>query len=178
MRVIGGVVMGLGLTAGVALAAGSDDTAPPAPTPTATDCPDGKVWDEDAKACLDADAAGLTDEERYRAVRELAYAGRYGSAGIVLNAMPPQSDAVLTYRGFILRQEGHWLAALESYNLALDVNPDNILARSYLGQGLALRGETAAAERQLAEIRVRGGAGSWAETALVETLMTGQSSGY
>lgn len=166
------------MSAGAAFAVGSDDTEPPAPTPTSTDCPEGQVWDEETKACLEADAKGLTDEDRYRALRELAYAGRYDAARIVLEAMPPESDAVWTYRGFIARQEGHWLEALANYRHALGLNPDNILARSYLGQGLALRGETAAAERQLAEIRARGGSGTWAEAALVEALTTGKSYNY
>ena len=178
MRAISAATLALVMLAGAAHAVGSDDTEPPSPTPTSTECPDGQVWDEEAKACLEADAGNLTDEDRYRAVRELAYAGRFDAAGIVLDAMPPQSDAVLTYRGFIARQQGDWLAALDSYTRALEVNPDNILARSYLGQGLALRGETAAAERQLAEIRKRGGAGSWAEAALVSALTTGKSYNY
>lgn len=178
MRAGFAVAMGLVLTAGAALAVGSDDTAPPTPTPTTTECPEGQVWDDETKACLEADASNLTDEDRARAVRELAYTGRYSAATIVLDAMPQQSDTVLTYRGFIARQQGDWWSALDNYNRAIEVNPDNILARSYLGQGLAMRGEIAMAKRQLEEIRRRGGTGSWAEAALIEALTTGTSSNY
>jgi len=177
-RIIIGVATVTCLVAGAALSASSDDTEPPVPTPTSTVCPDGQVWDDEAKACLKAEAANLTNEDRYLAVRELAYSGRYLSARIVLDTMPQQSDDVLTYRGFIARKEGDWLGALTSYKRALEINPANILARSYLGQGLALRGETEAAERQLAEIRKHGGSGTWAEASLVEALRTGATYNY
>lgn len=161
-----------------ALAVGDDTSEPPAPTETSTDCKDGQVWDEETETCIDAESSNLTDEMRYRAVRELAYAGRYASALIVLDAMPATSDATLTYRGFIARKQGDWPRALDLYQQALDINPGNILARSYLGQGHALRGETPQAQAQLAAIRAYGGAGTWAEAALARALATGTASDY
>ena len=59
-----------------AFAAGSDDTAPPTPTETTTQCKEGQVWDEKTKACVLPDDARLDDDTRFRAVRELAWAGR------------------------------------------------------------------------------------------------------
>ena len=169
---------GLALSAQVAFAAGSEDAEPPAPTPTTTVCPDGEVWVEDAKACVKAESEALNDDQRYRAVRELAYAGRYVSARLVLDRMPAASDAALTYRGFIARQQGDWPQALVFYRQAIGINPDNILARSYLGQGHVQRREIASAQEQLVEIRARNGSGTWAEAALVQALETGESFGY
>lgn len=162
-----------------ALAAGSDDTEPPKPTETTTKCTDAMVWDADKKACVAPDDAALNNDERFRAVRELAYADRPEEALIVLATMTEgESDRVLTYLGFANRKAGRLEEGMGHYAHALDVNPDNILARSYLGQMLVQMGEGAAARRQLDEIRVRGGAGTWAEASLAQAVGTGQTLSY
>lgn len=171
-------VVGLALLSGSAFAVGSDDTEPPSPTPTSESCPDGKIWIEKTKKCLDAGSSSLNDEQRYIAVRKLAYAGRLSAAKSIIAHMSPNSDAAWAYRGFIARKEGNWILALENYKKALALNPNNILARSYFGQGLVLRGEIALAEEQLAEIRARGGAGTWAETSLMKALASGGTTDY
>lgn len=164
--------------AGPALAVGSDSSAPPAPTPTA-DCPTGQVWNPTTRACEAADRSRHDPGLLYEAVRELAYLGRYESAEIVLAAMPdPLDDRVLTYRGFLARMQGEDEAATGWYRAALAVNPDNLLTRSYMGQGMVAAGDLAGARLQLAEIRARGGAGTWAELALAEAIATGRTSGY
>lgn len=162
-----------------AFAVGSDDTTPPKPTETTTACTDGKVWDDTAKACVAPQESRLDDDTLYGAVREFAYAGQYGAAMAALDAMSDQgADRVLTYRGFTARKLGDMQAATRFYEQAIARNPDNLLARSYMGQGLAEAGQADQARLQLAEIRARGGAGSWAETALVQAIVTGRGYGY
>lgn len=163
-----------------AFAAGSDTTTPPKPTETTTACTDGKIWDAGTETCVPpAQESRLDDDTLYGAVREFAYAGQYGAAVAALDAMSDQGDdRVLTYRGFTLRKLGKPDAAQAFYDRAIARNPDNILARSYMGQGFAERGRTDLARLQLAQIRARGGAGSWAETALVQAIVTGQGYGY
>ncbi|MFY0680270.1 MAG: tetratricopeptide repeat protein [Thalassovita sp.] len=155
-----------------AWAAGTAEPTPPKPTATTNTCAqDGLVWDATSESCVAPKDSRLDDDTRYDAARELAHGGHLDSALIVLAAMSDQNaDRVLTYKGFVARKQGHWGKAMRFYTQALDQNPDNLLARSYYGQGLALAGAKPAAERQLAEIRQRGGAGSWAEAALVQTL--------
>lgn len=161
-----------------ALAVGDDDSAPPRPTPTSR-CPDGQVWDDRSARCVPADRSQLGDDRLYQAVRELAYAGRYDSALQVLAAMSNQSDSrVLTYRGFIARQQGDMAAARRHYEAAIAADPGNHLARSYYGMGLAASGDRAGAEAQLAAIRAGGGSGTWAETALAEVLRGGRAYTY
>ena len=171
------MAMVLGLTS-AAGAAGSDSSEPPTPTPTATTCADGEIWDEATQACTAADSSSLNDDQRYRGLRELAYAGRYRSALIVADAMRGTPDKVLTYRGFIARKTGDWDHALSFYQAALAINPGNILTRSYLGQGYALRGQYDEARLQLAEIRARDGGGTWAETALLRALSGDETADY
>ncbi|MCY4334529.1 MAG: hypothetical protein OXC60_07615, partial [Litoreibacter sp.] len=61
---------------------------------------------------------------------------------------------------------------------ALEADADNLLARSYLGQGLVVVGDRAGAKLQLTEIRARGGRNTWAEFALKSAIATGVGSNY
>ena len=113
------------------------------------------------------------------AVRELAYAGRNADAQGVLRAMTDQdSDLVLTYWGFTHRKLGNMDQAMMFYDRALQTNPDNLLARSYLGQAHVEAGRMMAAKTQLREIRARGGAGLWPETSLAQAIETGDTFDY
>lgn len=162
-----------------ALAVGSDDTAPPTPTETTATCAEGQLYDAEAKKCKNPADASLDDDTRFGAVRELAYAGRYAEALAALDAMQEgESDRVLTYRGFITRKSGDMAGGMVYYARALTVNPDNILARSYMGQALVEQGDIAGAARQLDEIRSRNGTGTWAEAALSHAVGTGQTLNY
>ena len=161
------------------MAAGSDDTEPPTATETTTKCTDAQVWDEKQQKCVDSQSGSLDDETRFRAVRELAWAGRPEDALIVLAAMREgETDRVLTYLGFAHRKAGRTEVGLDYYAQALEKNPDNILARSYLGQLLVEMGEIALARGQLEEIRQRGGKGTWAEASLSRAVGTGETLNY
>ncbi|MGR3541464.1 MAG: hypothetical protein ACU0BS_08555 [Hasllibacter sp.] len=165
------------LAAAPALAAGGDQ--PPAPTPTTTECPEGTVWDAEAEGCVAPERSSLDADALYRAVRELAHAGRLDGAAGALDAMPDQSEArVLTYRGFIARQRGDLQAAGAHYAAAIAADPAGILARSYWGQGLAMAGRHDEARALLREIRALGGRETWAEFALEQAIATGRGASY
>lgn len=161
-----------------AFAVGSDDDAPP-PTNPAFACAEGLIWDPETRKCVAPQEASLSDDARYAAVRRLAYEGRLVEAQAVLATMTDQTeDRVLTYWGFTHGRSGDLATALRYYRAALVRNPDNILARSYMGQALVAAGRSGAARRQLAEIRARGGAGGWAERSLATALETGRGYDY
>jgi tetratricopeptide (TPR) repeat protein len=180
------------------LAAGGDTTSKPKTTETTKDCfqvrqwdPETKkyvrfsekvngVWDAGISKCVRPDKTSHLDTETlYDAVRELAYAGRYDAAIAVLDNMPDQaSDRVLTYRGFTARKLGDLAVANIYYRQAIDANPDNILARSYMGQGMVASGDKIGAVTQLREIQARGGADNWAETSLRSAIETGSTYNY
>ncbi len=166
------------LTPAVAFAAGSDSSNPPKTTKTTTECKAGQVFDKKTAKCVDKSSSLLDEDTKYQAVRELAYAGLYDRASGVLDEMDAGESRVMTYRGFIARKTGDMDAAMEFYAIALEINADNILARSYMGQGLVDAGKTDAAKLQLAEIRQRGGRNTWAEFALKEAIHTGLTSNY
>ena len=187
------------LPAGV-FAAGEDDdnSSKPKATETTQNCfkarqwdpetnkfvrfsePVNGVWDADIRKCVRPDKTSYLDNDTlYRAVRELAYAGRYQEAIQVLDQMPDQaSDEVMTYRGFTARKMGKAAEAEAYYRQAIAINPDNILARSYMGQGYVTAGDTVAALQQLREIEARGGKGTWAEASLRSAIESGTTYNY
>ena len=78
----------LSFFASAVLAVGADDSDPPEPTETTTECAEGQVWDDKSGACVKADSSSLDDDVRYRAARELAHAGRYDEAAAALVSLP------------------------------------------------------------------------------------------
>ena len=162
-----------------ALAVGSGDDEPPQPTETTTECPDGTIYDEDAGSCVVIQDSHLDDDALYQATRELAYAGRLEDALLVLAQMSdPGASRVQTYLGFVHRQLGHDARALRHYTAALEADPDNVLARSYLGMAYVAWGEPDLARAELQQIRALGAAGSWPDRALARAIRTGFAPNY
>ncbi|MGR3434070.1 MAG: tetratricopeptide repeat protein [Shimia sp.] len=161
-----------------AIAAGGGTSTPPTTTATTATCEEGYIYDEEAKACVVIQESRLDQDGLYDQVRELAYAGRLDDARAVLGMMDAADDRVQTYLGFTARKSGDATAATRYYRAALRANPDNLLARSYMGQGLAEAGDMAGARAQLREIRARGGRETWAEKSLVWAIETGRGTSY
>lgn len=158
---------------------GTTWTNPPATTKTTKTCKGVKVWDAATKTCVNPRDSRLDQDTLMRAVRELAYAGRIEDAQGVLRAVQDQNDdLVLTYWGFTNRKLGKADLARVYYAKAITNNPDNILARSYMGQGLVAEGRIDEAIEQWREIQARGGSGTWAEASLREAIRTGMTFNY
>lgn len=154
-----------------ALAVMDEEEAPPAPTPTTTNCAEGYVWDAVKGSCVAPEQSGLDDDVLYRAARELAHAGRYDDAIRVAQAMAePEGDRALTVLGFAHRKAGRVDEGMALYARAIEANPDNLLARSYRGMAYVESGDLDLARAELAEIEARGGAGGWPAEALSAAL--------
>ncbi|MFK7869995.1 MAG: tetratricopeptide repeat protein [Roseobacter sp.] len=158
-----------------ALADGGDDTPPPKPAVT---CASGQIYDEKSKKCVKVEASTLDRDALYSAVRQLAYAGRYHEAQIVLDAMDENDPGRLTYMGFTYRKLGDTDKANAYYEKAIAIDPANHLARSYMGQGFVAAGRIADAKEQLQKIQARGGTGTWSETSLRTAIATGSTYSY
>jgi tetratricopeptide (TPR) repeat protein len=162
----------------IAFAAGEERSVPK-PTQTSKECKGVRVWDEQKQRCVRPKKSSLNQDGLYGAVRELAYAGRVEDAQGVLAAMTDQEDdRVLTYWGFTHRKLGNRDLANTYYTRAIARNPDNLLARSYMGQGFVKEGKTDLAIAQWKEIMARGGEGSWPETSLRLALEQGLTFDY
>ena len=159
-------------------AAGSIDSNPPTQTNTTKVCEQGYVYDDASRSCVAPKESSLNDDQRYEAVRELAYAGRYDDAQIVLSAMDQSDDRTKTYWGFTHRKLGNVDVAMVYYKDAIASNPDNILARSYMGQAHAIAGEKELAMAQLTEIKARGGRETWAAKSLQWAIERGAGYSY
>ncbi len=166
-------------TATAAFAVGSEDNSPPAPTPTTTVCEAGMVWDEETSECVAIEQSNLNEEHLRETARELAYADRSDDALLLLSRSDaPQSSEVLTLTAFAHGSAGDYDTALPIYTAALEANPDNLLARAYMGLALIAADRADDAALQLTEIRIRGGAGSWPDRALSRGLEAGAPIGY
>lgn len=179
MRLLLTLALCLPATAFAAGSGGGTSIQTPKPTETTKNCKGVRVWDDAKKRCVKPKQSSLEQDELMQAVRELAYAGRNTDAQGVLSAMQDQSDdLVLTYWGFTHRKLGNLEVAQAFYEQALDQNPDNLLARSYMGQGMVTAGDTEGAIAQWREIKARGGEGSWAEASLREAIRSGITYNY
>lgn len=155
--------------AGSAFAAGGDGDA------NATQCADGKVYDEASKSCVDKKSE-LNDDTIYRAARDFAYAGKYDDALAMLKRAKNQNDPrILNYYGFTNRKLGNVDLAMDYYQRAIAIDGNYLLARSYMGQGLVQQGDLEGARAQLVEIRDRGGKDTYAYKALYEALKSGST---
>ncbi|WP_372989633.1 tetratricopeptide repeat protein [Sulfitobacter sp.] len=175
MRVLLASALALAVPTGVFAAGGGDETAPPKP---AVSCESGMVYDKKAKKCVTAKDSRLSPDDLYETVRQLAYAGNYQDAQLVLAEMPAQDDRALTYMGFTHRKLGNAAESTVFYTRALQINPANILARSYMAQGMVEEGNIAGAMAELRAIRSYGGQGTWAEASLRTAIATGQTFNY
>lgn len=172
-------ITAIAVTPTLTFAAGGGTSTAPKPTNTTKKCLFGRVYDKATNKCVRPKESKLSEEELYQAVRELAYDGQYLHAQDVLQAMPDQTDdRVLTYWGFTHRKLGNVELANIFYQQAIETNPNNILARSYMGQGYVTEGKTELAIAQWREIKARGGEGTWAEQSLREAIRTGLTYSY
>lgn len=162
-----------------AMAAGGGGDVAPKPSETTTTCADGLIWDLATQSCMSPEDSTNDDSARLDDVRELAYEGYYQAALDVLDTLQnPQSPLALTYYGFAHRKAGRVALGMQYYNAALNADPDNLLARSYMGQGHVASGDMVLAQAQLTEIRMRGGRDTWAEASLVRAIATGTGPSY
>ncbi|PLS21984.1 tetratricopeptide repeat protein [Neptunicoccus cionae] len=167
---IGSGLLGLSI-ATAALAAGDGNSSS---TPTEAACKKkGMVLDPKTEKCVEAERGMFPDELLYINARSMAYDGQYEDAIRLLSLVREKDDPrVLNYLGFSHRKLGDLQTALIYYQRALEIDPDYILARSYMGQGFVADGNMEGARQQLGEIRTRDGESSWAYVMLENAIET------
>jgi tetratricopeptide (TPR) repeat protein len=139
-------------------------------------CPSGTAWSKQEKKCVAIKKGSLSDEDLARAGRALALAGHYRDAVKVLEMASNESDpAVLTYLGYSHRKLGDVDLSISLYKKALNIDPDNVNTREYLGEGYVSKGELDLAWLELAEIEKRCGTTCVEYRALEKALQSGSS---
>jgi len=143
-------VLAMPLAAAPARAAGESTT---------TECKAGEVFDSTTQKCAKKTSENEHDQ-LYEQGRELARAGRYGEAIVLLSSIADSGDPrVLNYLGYSHRKQGRIDVGLGYYEEALQANPDFTLAREYMGEAYLQKGDLRAARGQLSEIEKRCGSG-------------------
>jgi tetratricopeptide (TPR) repeat protein len=171
MTRISASILSIGILFGAsqAFAAGTAPapTTTPPTSPTQLKCAKGevvksmRVSGKRLKKCVKATAGIISDDELYLQGRLLAKQGEYDWALTVLAAVQDKNNPdVLNYMGYSNRKAGHLDVALTYYKKALDINPDFVLAREYLGEGFVAAGKLDLAKVQLNEIANRAGTSS------------------
>ena len=140
-------------------------------SPAEQDCKKGEVWNKAKKKCVKASSGLVTDEELYQQGRALAKQGRYEWALDVLGAIKNQNDPrVLNYTGYSHRKAGRLDIGIGYYRRALEIDPDFVLAREYLGEGYVAAGRIDLAMAELGEIANRCGKDCAENKDLAETI--------
>ena len=162
-------VLALSLSSGLGFAAGSSGTAvttPPVATPAAPPtspmqmhCAKGEVVKtvkkngKKTKMCVKAMGSLVPDNELYQQAYLLAKTGEYDWAITVLSSIQNQSDPdVMNMLGYSNRKAGRVELGISYYAKALQMRPDFVRAREYLGEGYVAAGKLDLARAQLGEI--------------------------
>lgn len=139
-------------------------------------CPSGTAWSKQQKKCVAQKSGLLSDEDLARAGRQLALDGHYLDAIKVLEMASNENDpAVLTYLGYSHRKLGKIDLGISLYKKALDIDPDNVDTREYLGEGYVSKGELDLAWLELSEIEKRCGTSCEEYRALEKALRSSRS---
>lgn len=121
-------------------------------------CPSGKAWSDQQRKCVALKSGSLSDEDLARAGRQLAVDGHYRDAIKVLEMVSNKDDSVvLTYLGYSHRKLGDVDLGISLYMKALEIDPENVDTREYLGEGYVSKGELDLAWLELSEIEKRCG---------------------
>jgi tetratricopeptide (TPR) repeat protein len=149
----------LAFAASTGTSSGSSGTTAPTVSPKKTGCKKGfVVVKRNGKSSCSKKKAELTDDELYQQGEALALEGEYAWALEVLGSIKNQSDPrVLNYTGYSHRKSGRLETAISYYRKALEINPNFVLAREYLGEGYVVAGRIDLAKVELGEIATRCG---------------------
>src|SRR6476661_5617736 len=175
------VVVGLAVAGGRALAdADCGDSEPPKATKgkcpaghkysartkacVKVSCGGSNVWSGEQQACIDSHSASLVDQDFYSEALALADEGKFANALAMLAQIKRQEQPrVLNLVGYNTRKLGDIDKGLDYYHRALELDPDYLLAREYLGKGYLQKGDLAKAKEQLSEIGARCSGGDCTE---------------
>jgi tetratricopeptide (TPR) repeat protein len=108
-------------------------------------------------SCVGGAKAGMPDTELFYAGYWLAKNGQYSQALDYLVKAENKDERILTYMGFATRKLGDVDAALPLYSEALNINPNYVVARAYMGEAFLTKGQPDKAKAELKEIEQRCG---------------------
>ena len=133
----------------------SDSNEPEKPT-----CKSGYVYSEKKKRCVREDTGILERSDLIRHAWQKAYAGDYHEARAVFASLANEPSAeIYNGLGYSNRKLGAVETGIAYHRKALPLEPEYVLARSYLSEGYVQSGKLDLAREQLAQIGERCGKG-------------------
>lgn len=165
------LVLALALSLPLALpaaAAGSDSPEPATPT-----CKKGEVYSPEKKKCVVKASGILPDAEILKQAWALARASEFDAARDLFElAANRENPEVLNGLGYTNRKLGLFEIGIGYYKQALQIDPDYLQVREYLGEGYVSMGRLDLAREQLAEIEKRVGSSNEFYADLSEAIET------
>jgi len=161
------LVLGLGLAAPGAKAAGGEEDNPAASSGSGagkkdqsgakksdlTTCAPGQVWDKKTHKCLERRSGVLPDSDLTEYAYSLAKADRYQEAIDVLDMLgDSNTPRALNYRGYATRKLGRTDEGIGYYLKSVALDPAYPQVREYLGEAYVIQGRYDLAKDQLATI--------------------------
>ena len=138
-------------------------------------CPSGWVYSASKGKCVKQTSEIVPDKSLKAQGWALARAGRYDDAVDLFRLVADKRDPeVLNGLGYTHRKLGQVEQGIAFYQKALDINPNYILAREYLGEGYVKLGKLDLAREQLAEIGARCGTACEEYLLLAQAIDTGK----
>lgn len=139
----------------LALGSGDDAGSGTSEKPT---CKRGYIYSDKKKRCVRKTSRHLDRSDLLHHAWATAYAGDFRQARALFESLADRPDAeVYNGLGYSNRKLGAIAVGIGYYHKALALEPDYVLARSYLGEAYANAGKIALARNQLAEIGRRCG---------------------
>jgi len=121
-------------------------------------CKSGYVYSSGQNKCVIKSSRALSDSARIAQAELFGYSGQYNDAIDVLSSVQKRdTPEYWNLLGFSTRKSGDVARGIGFYQKALDLDPDYVLAREYLGEGYLQLGDIDAASLQLKEIADRCG---------------------
>ena len=159
----------------LAMGSGSDSTSKPKPPK----CKEGYVYSSEKKRCVRKSSDLLTPSDFIAHGWQLARGGKYSAAIAAFQTSGAASNPeALNGLGYSHRKLGHLITAIDFYHKALEIEPDYVLARSYLGEGYVQSGRIDLARLELTEIAQRCGKTCPEYIQLMRTIETGSANDW
>lgn len=136
-------------------------------------CPKGQIYSLILKKCVTKTSQIFPDREILDQAWALARNSEFDAARELFElAATRENPEVLNGLGYTNRKLGLFEIGIGYYKQALNIDPDYLQVREYLGEGYVTMGRIDLAREQLAEIEKRGGKGTEYHADLVEAIET------
>ncbi|MDQ0396079.1 tetratricopeptide repeat protein [Labrys monachus] len=133
---------------------GASDDKTGKPITDMTTCDKGYVWSVKRKKCVKMKADAMPDDDMANYAWVLTKAKRYDEALEVLDLLhDPATPKALNFRGYATRKLGRTDEGIGYYLKSVQLDPNYVQVREYLGEAYVIKGRRDLAQQQLDTIK-------------------------